>query len=243
MNSSEYKNIYNNESSHFYYLGYQSLIINLLKKYLTENKKIKILDVGCGTGYLTKQLEQFGEVVGVDSSPKALRYATKRGINVTKASIQKLPFKNSSFDLIVSIDVLYHKSIKNDYQALKEIYRILKPNGLFLIKLPAFNILYGNHDLMVHAKKRYNKKDLELLFKISKMKPLKITYLGTFLFFPVLIKTLIEKLTNNINLKSSVRKVWPPFNSLLTFLFKVENISIKSINLPFGISILAIAKK
>lgn len=247
MNQSEYQNIFDNENSHFYYIGINKEILSLANKYFqqfNDEKEIKILDAGCGTGFLTKKIERFGKVTGVDIDLDAIKFAKKKGVNIIKASISNLPFKDNSFDIIISIDVLYHRNV-NETQALKEFYRVLKPSGLLLLKLPAFNFLKGKHDLFVHAKRRYTDKSLSYTLQENGFQQIKSTYLASFLFFPALIKRSIERFfeLNNQKAKSDLRMPFNVLNILLITLFNIENYILKFINLPFGLSVFSISKK
>src|SRR3989344_9097473 len=128
MQTSEYENIYKNEGHHFFYVGNHFVILNLVRRHAKDSTH-NILDAGCGTGLLAKKLQSFGKVTGVDISPEAIKYAKKRGVDARLASIAKLPFKKATFDLVVSVDVLYHQKVKNDRTALLEFKRVLKPGG------------------------------------------------------------------------------------------------------------------
>lgn len=244
MLKKEYKNIFENEDTHFYYVGCHNIIISQIKKFLPSKKgSLKILDAGCGTGILAKKLTVFGQVYGIDISKEALKFAKMRGVKIKKTSLTKTGFLNNSFDIIVSIDVLYHKWIDDDYLVVKELIRILKPGGILLLKLPAHEFLRGSHDLVVYTQKRYSLKDFNSLFKNYNVKLLKRTYIASFLFPFVLFNVIWEKTTNRIQARSSIRKVLPPINKLLIYVFHLENLLLNFMNIPFGISILAIAKK
>src|SRR3989344_8949493 len=129
MQTSEYKNIYLNEQTHFFYKTTHSIILTLIKKHLQSRGKLKILDAGCGTGLLTQKLGFLGQVWGVDISVSALSFAKKRGLSrLNRASIDSLPFSGKKFDLITCVDVLYHTKV-NDKKAIKEFCRVLKPGG------------------------------------------------------------------------------------------------------------------
>src|SRR3989344_4672699 len=130
MEKTEYKNIFDNEGTHFYYVGTHKAVITLLNSYLKSKRNNLILDAGCGTGLLIKKLSTFGEVWGIDTSSEALKLAKKNNITkIKKASVEKIPFKDNYFDAIVSIDVLYHREVKSDIAALIEFKRVLKPGG------------------------------------------------------------------------------------------------------------------
>src|SRR3989344_4102638 len=105
MEKTEYKNIFDNERTHFYYVGTHNAVITLLNSYLKSKKNNLILDAGCGTGLLMKKINSFGKIYGIDSSNEALKLAKKNNITKTKkASVEKIPFKGNYFDAIVSID-------------------------------------------------------------------------------------------------------------------------------------------
>lgn len=245
MQISEYKNIFENEASHFYYVGYHRAILSLLKKYTKKSSrgKLKILDAGCGAGLLTKKLEEFGEVWGIDMSAEAVKFTKKRGLNVKKASVLKLPFKDKTFDVVVSIDVLCHQSIPNDQKALQELHRVTKPKGLLVLKLPSYNWLYGSHDLLVQTKKRYSQSEVTKNLQSSGFATSHLTYIGSFLLPIIIAKHIKELLTKSVAPNSSVKKIWPPLNALLIYLFHIENFFQNLTGVPFGISVLVFANR
>ena len=242
MQKSEYKNIYENENAHFYYLGMHYLVINLLKKY-SPKKKLKILDAGCGTGLLIKKLDKFGEVWGVDINVDAIKFAKSRGIkNLKKSSVTKLPFKDKYFDILISIDVLYHKWIKDDQKALKEFYRVLKPNGVLILKLPANEWLRGSHDITVMTRERYTKKSLESKLKKNKFQILRISYFYFFALPLVLFSRMLETFQKKAS-QSDIKRIPRVLNNLLFYITKIEANLWFFLNLPTGVSLIAVAKK
>lgn len=242
MDTREYKNIYEHEATHFYYVGYHNILLSLLEKYLPKKGDLKILDAGCGTGLFTKKLGKFGDVIGVDASAEALKFARKRGIKVKKALITKLPFKDNTFDLIVSNDVICHKSIKSDQKAINELSRVLAPGGLLLLKLPAFNWLKGAHDARVFTKKRYGKNDVQKMLWAAGHLPVKSSFAGSFLVPVVILKNAVDRTTGKHS-DSSVASVWQPLNKFLISLFNIERVIISFLNIPVGITIITVSRK
>ena len=110
-------------------------IIEKIKKFSLLNTETKVLDVGCGAGFLSNELALAGlQVTGVDLSEESLRVAhnhdvTKKVIYQT-ADAYKLPFADQSFDIITAMDFLEHVDRPND--VIKEFSRVLKPKGLFI---------------------------------------------------------------------------------------------------------------
>lgn len=249
MEISEYKNIFDVEESHFFYVGTRALILSLLKAYSPfKNQGIfknqfKILDAGCGTGLLLKKLQNYGQVIGVDISSEAIKYTKKRGLKkVYKASVEKIPFKGNNFDVVISIDVLYHKQVKNDVEALKEFYRILKPTGILIIKLPAFGWLRGKHDELVQAKRRYTTQELATKLTKAGFHINKITYSNMFFLPVVFLKRRLENLSSP-DIESDIGQVPPLLNKVLILIQEIEVKLLNYINLPFGVSVIAVAQK
>ncbi|MEZ4814770.1 MAG: class I SAM-dependent methyltransferase [Bdellovibrionota bacterium] len=106
-----------------------------IKKY-PSNEKLKILDIGCGTGHFTAELKRhfpMSEVVGLDLSPWYLKEAEKKfpdsGIEWKFCKAEKLDFEDNAFDVVTSI-YLFHELPENiRKQAAKEMLRVLKPGG------------------------------------------------------------------------------------------------------------------
>lgn len=103
----------------------------LIHSYLTEGSSI--LDAGCGIGDLMLRLAAY-EVQGCDISTPLLEVARERGLTVTRAFIEELPFADETFDCVVTCDVLEHVLDLN--AALRELLRVLKPAGLFVMRVP-----------------------------------------------------------------------------------------------------------
>lgn len=239
MQKNEYANIYKNESTHWYYLITHNLIASLINWYSSKKKKNIILDAGCGTGLLMKKMTRFGTVYGIDVNKEAIKFAKKRNLkNVYVGSITKLPFENNFFDIIVSIDVLYHRWVKSDLRALKEFHRVLKPDGLLILKLPAFSWLAGPHDKVVYTKQRYTKKELDKYLNDSNFRILKNSYFFSFILPIVLINRLINLNKDN----SDISKASPWINQLLIWLLGWEIRLFRNMSLPLGVSVITVSK-
>jgi 2-polyprenyl-3-methyl-5-hydroxy-6-metoxy-1,4-benzoquinol methylase len=94
----------------------------------------RVLDVGCGPGWLTVQYAKAGaDVTAVDLTPRAVeltkQYLAYQGLSATvhEGNAEQLPFADGSFDLVVSSGVLHHTP--DTPRAIRECYRVLRPNG------------------------------------------------------------------------------------------------------------------
>lgn len=242
MEIAEYKNIFDNEGNHFFYVANHALVLSLVKRY-ARKKHLRILDAGCGTGLLGKKLEQFGNVVGIDVNDYALSLARRRGLAVKKASVARIPFVNNTFDLVVSIDVLYHKAVENDQKALAEIYRVLKLDGVFILRVPAHNWLRRGCDLQVHTRERYGRAMLQKRLTKAGFVVEKISYVNAVLLFPALILFVVEKLTNAKEKHSPLTPLPAFLNNLVIKLLSLESSLAITIGLPIGLGIIAVCRK
>lgn len=125
-------------------------------KLLGNVKGKKILDLGCGTGIYSKLLTKKGaKIKGIDISNKMIEIARKENSNVEfiVGGIEKLPYKNNEFDIVLSALVLEH--VKNWSKILREVNRVLKKGGLFVFSIenPVINatkgIRYHNKDFRI----------------------------------------------------------------------------------------------
>lgn len=243
MEIAEYKNIFENEKTHFYYVGTHNAVIKLLNAYLPKKKNNEVLDAGCGTGALIKKLQRFGNVWGIDLSSEALKFARKNKLRrIKRGSVENIPFKDSQFDAVVSVDVLYHRQVKDDKRALREFKRVLKPGGILIIKNPAHDWLRGGHDKIIHTKRRYSKSDLEIKLKESGFSIIKLSYVNMFFFPFAVTKRVFESLSYQ-KPHSDVAPLHPLLNNFLKSVYNLEMEIWTRATLPFGLSLFAIAKK
>lgn len=135
-----------------------------------------VLDVGCNSGEMMKMLQDYKgcTTYGVDVSKEAIRIARKKGLKVKNASAEKLPFKDATFDVVILREVLVH--IHEPVKALKEIRRVLKPEGFLLGSAPHANLERSVWDDK-HLHHRYYDadrllKDLEQAFELTHLKVL-----------------------------------------------------------------------
>lgn len=247
MLKSEYKNIYLHEETHFIYVSMHASIEKLINKYSMDKSsgknKLKILDAGCGTGGLLKKLSDKNAVYGIDISAEGIKLAKKRGLeNLKVGTVTKLPYRTNTFDVVVCIDVLYHQAVSDDLKALSEFKRVLKPRGILILKVPAYNWLRGKHDSIAHTKHRFTKPEVIKKLKKSRLKPIKTTYANGFIFPLALTKRLVDNFSNE-KPHSDVTTINPLLNRLFIMLSSFEDKLINWFDLPFGLTIFSVASK
>jgi len=241
MKTEEYIKMRKLEDSHFWFLGKRFFVKTYLKKAdFPKRKKLKILDLGCGTGGMTNFLKAFGTVTGIEGSEVAVDFSRKRGLNVFKQDINEFSI-SGSFDLVTLFDVLYHENIKDEVEILKKVKKILMPGGYVLITDSALDILKSKHDEEVMGKRRYTVKSMDDLVKQSGFEIVNSSYIF-FSIFPLIFlkRTVLDKLFPAK--KSDVGTVDGITNSFLLNLLKIEAYFLNFFSFPLGSSIIVLAK-
>lgn len=240
-----YQKMFENEDRFWWHQGMKKIVVSLLERYLPERKGLIILDIGCGTGGMFSTLKKYGQVWGIDKSAEAVAYAKRRNIaeEIILGEASRMPFSDKTFDLICCFDVLYHKWVENDDKVLKEIYRILAPGGLVIIREAAYDWLRSQHDEIVWTKHRYNKTELKNKLEQAGFKVKKCSFANFFLFPIALVKRLSEKIVREKSHSEKVFYINPIINPIFKLFLYFEAILIKYINFPFGLSIICLAKK
>lgn len=242
MEKIEYKNIFENEERHFFYVSTHRLVVDLVGKW-GKKRNPKILDAGCGTGGLVLKLASLGNVSAIDASPEAIRFAKKRGIAAKLSSIERIPFPDRTFDVVTCIDVIYHKQVRDDVGALSEIRRVIKPGGVLILRVPANRYLMSAHDRHVHTARRYGRGELAGKIQAAGLSIKQISYVHSPILFGSLIKIFIEKITDKAD-HSAVGGISPFLNKFLTAGLNLEGALISyGVSLPVGQGLIAVATR
>jgi len=241
----EYESIYRLEETHWWYRGMRDMAMGLLDRYLLQRTGLTVLDAGCGTGGMMGALARYGRVYGVDFSSHALRFCRKRKLSTTvRASVTHIPYLDKRFDLATSFEVLYHAGVSDDVLALQEIFRVLRPGGLFLLRLPAFEWLRGAHDRTVHTRHRYTVREVREKLLVAGFELVRLSYANSLLFPVAAGSRLAERLTGREGQSGSdVQETAGWLNRLLLAPLQVEGAVLRYVNLPVGLSVLALARR
>lgn len=245
MEPEVYAKIYECEDSFWWYRGTRKIVDALLAEYLLKKTGNKILDVGCGSGGMFRLLKKYGEVFGVDQSEDAVVYARERAIAVAveRGSAEHLPYNNNTFDAVTCFDVLYHKWVKDDALALKEINRVLKSGGMLVIREASYDWLRSQHDELVWTRHRFTRNELRGKLIKAGFFIRKCSYVNFFLFPLALVKRAMEKAVKEKNPLNNMFKCNVVINTFFTFWLYLEAVLIRWLSFPFGLSVICVAKK
>ncbi|MCJ7596555.1 MAG: class I SAM-dependent methyltransferase [Desulfobacterales bacterium] len=242
LDPKEYEIMYRAEQSHWWYQGMAAISRSLLETFCAPGAGLRILDAGCGTGAGLLLLSGYGSVTGLDISAHALRFCAERGcIEIGRASVMALPFREGTFDLVTSFDILYFEGV-HDEKALREAARVLRPGGRLLIRVPAFDWLRGTHDARVSTAHRYTSRELSGKLARSGFEVEFISYANMILFPFALLKRFSERWLSAQ--KDSDLALNPGgFSGFLRGCLVLESRLIPKCRFPFGLSVIAVARK
>lgn len=241
MDREAYLSLYKYEELHWWFVARRRIIKKVLNHYFAGKQLNAILEAGCGSGGNLELLSCFGKVHAMEMDAYCIEMANKRSIcQVKRGSLpDDLPFEGK-FELICMFDVLEH--IDDDVKALKAISERLRDDGILFITVPAYSFLWSGHDVALNHKRRYMKKQLLDIFAEAGMRPVYSTYFNTFLMPLVLLVRAYNNLMGSS--KGDDNKTGPQLlNNLLCRIFSSERFIIPRLSLPFGVSILIVAKK
>jgi len=246
MEKHEYEVMYHIEDDYWWYVGLRDLVFSFIDTFRSDNSgnNLRILDAGCGTGAVLQRLKDYGESYGIDSSEEAIVFCKKRGLHhVIEASVTNLPFADRSFDVIISLDVLYHLWVESDLEALKALHRVLRNGGLLILNLPAYDFLRSEHDAAIYTGHRYLEDELKRKVERAGFCVAKITYRNTMLFPLVLIIRLLKRGDTGGDTRSDLKPLPRILNQFLTKILFFENRLLRTLDFPFGLSVFCLAKK
>lgn len=200
---------------------------------LFEGKKI--IEVGCGSGLLLQYIPKNYEITGTDFSQGNLDKAKEKNPNVSffKADLND---KNSwisysgEFDTVLCSEVVEH--IEDDKTAMEILHSLVKPGGILVLTVPAFNLLFSEFDRKEGHFRRYSKKQISSLveqvgFRIEESRYWNVMgFLGWFFFIKIL----------NLSLKKSTNSI---FSSIMGKFLKLE----RKTKFPLGQTVIIKARK
>ena len=246
MERAEYEVMAAVEGQHWWYGGMRAITAAILDAVYSERRDLQILDAGCGTGGNGLFLRRYGWVVGIDLAPEAISLGGPRlPGRLARGSVLDIPFADASFDLVTSFDVLYHRAVPNEERALGEMWRVLRPGGRLLIRVPAYEFLRGKHDRAVHTRRRYTAGQAQALLQAGGFTVERHSYINSLLFPLPLAQRLLESALPELERRESDLTLPAPLlNEALRWPMAAEAAWLaRGRSFPIGLSVVCLARK
>jgi SAM-dependent methyltransferase len=241
MDTREYTRLAEHEEWYWWHRAREMIVHRVLRRHAPA--AARILDVGCGTGATTASLRPFGSVLGLDIGREALIRASERNLPVARSSAVRLPVRPGAFDVVVALDVLEH--LDDDLAAAREIRLALAPGGLLLATVPAYPFLWSSHDIALGHRRRYARRQLLKVLESAGFEVELCSYVMSAILPAAMAVRLAERLRPRADrpAESGYLPVPPLLNSLLTHLVGLDGYLVRWVKLPFGLSVLALARR
>lgn len=251
MDKSYYKEYYVLEREHWWFKARAKILFSLILKSLGNKKKeqLSILNIGAATGKTSEMLSSFGRVTSLEYDKDCCDFTNQKlDLNIINGSVLELPFANEEFDLVCAFDVIEH--VEDDLLSASEMKRVCKEDGIIVVSVPAFMMLWSYHDEVNHHYRRYTLSGLKAIFTKSNLTPIRASYFNTILFVPIFLFRMISKLIPSKLIRrgagsdATLNNNDSMSSKLLYRIFKSELVLLDYFNLPFGVSIfLSLANK
>ncbi len=240
------------EDKHFWFCARNRIIAAAVQSVIKGLQPgYRVLEVGCGTGIVLHELRQVcanGEVIGMDLYPEAVALASQRaGCSVIAGDILNPP-DLGKFHIVGIFDVLEH--LRNDREILCGLNRILEPGGTLILTVPSRMSLWSYFDIASCHRRRYEDDELRETLSQSGFH---VEYLTGFMMslFPLVWLfrrarrgRAIEKDHRATEKATTELKIIPILNGFLKAVLMAEAIAVRNrLRLPFGTSLLAVARK
>lgn len=243
----EYETMFRREERYWWYAGMRRIARSVAPE-LYRPGPIRLLDAGCGTGAnLADVLAARGAGavgVGLDLSFEALRFSRRRGLaRLVLGSVEALPFRDGSFDAVATRDMLV--CVPDDARALGEMARVARPGSPLLLSGAAFDSLGGEHDVAVHAVRRYGPRDLREKLSRAGWRVERLTaanaLLSPFVWVARRLRGLLPK--TDAVATSDFHLAPEGMNRVLAGILAVEAAWIRRFAFPFGVTLFARARR
>jgi len=233
------------EATHFWFHGFRGYVAPAIRELAAGRRDLQILDCGCGTGYnLRTLLQPYGRTYGFDFDPDAIRRARTTGRPLVRGDIQRIPFRSNTFDLATSFDVV--QSVPDDRAALRDMARVLRPGGSVVLNVTALDVLRGDHSDVWGELRRYTRESAEALVRDAGLEATRISYLFGSLVPLMLAVRRAQAMRRRYRAPTGDEDLTvpsPPVNLALTALVRAEVALATRVAIPFGSSLLIVARK
>jgi len=237
------------EDSHFWFVTRREVILEGLRACVDDLGQRALFDVGCGSGGLLAFLEASGLAVAgaCDAYPQGLALARGRvRAPLVLVDEGKPPPLAPGQRLIGLFDVLEH--LDDDEGTLRFLWSVLEPGGVLVLTVPAHPFLFDEMDELAHHRRRYTRHELGDKLRAAGFEVRLLSHFMALLVLPLIVlravgRRLPGRLARAKERRDSELRVVPVVNGLFRSLLRLERLWLRVSSLPFGSSIVALARR
>lgn len=227
LNRAEFANLARCEKNFWWHRGMEQILFRILDPIVKERSLDTAMEAGCGTGHMASRLERhYGwRVFPTDLQRDGLEYRMNHGCRHggAQADVAALPFPNSRFDVVASLDVISHFPSGDEHRAIRELVRVLTPGGLLVMRICALNMLRSRHLMFTDERQRFTRKRLIEVVSKHGIWVLRCTYADSLLLPVALAKFRIAEPLLRLRPSSGIRQMAGWLNQLLYSALRLES--------------------
>jgi SAM-dependent methyltransferase len=230
--------------THFWYHGFRRFITGVLDDVCGGERNLRIADCGCGVGHTLPLLAEYGRVAGVELEPSAVTASRSYGYPVVRGDITRLPLATEAFDLAVCFDVV--QCIDADVAAVRDMARAVRRGGRVVLTVAAFDTLAGDHAEVWREVRRYTPATARELAESAGLHVERVTFAFATIFPLMLVVRVAQRVLRPLRSGPSQTDIdvpWAPINIALMRLLDVEAVLSRYVPMPFGSSLIIVARK
>jgi ubiquinone/menaquinone biosynthesis C-methylase UbiE len=182
MNAEEYANLERVEREHWYYAGKRAIVAGWLERLEVLRPDKLLLDCGAGTGLFARELRGRCRVRVLDDHAESLEILRRRFLpeEIIDLPLARAAIPDASYDAVTALDVLEH--VEDDAGMVRAFHRVLKPQGVVIVTVPASRALWSDWDVALHHFRRYSQHSLQVLFPRESWEIVEIKYTNVIAF-------------------------------------------------------------
>jgi SAM-dependent methyltransferase len=226
------------DRGHWWFIGRRAILLAEMTRWLPR-RRCRVAELGCGSGGMLEALGRFGLAVGIEADAALLEAARQRGLDARSGALPAdIPLPAGEWDAVCLFDVLEH--LDDEAAALASCRRLLAPGGLLFIAVPAYGWLWSRHDELLGHRRRYSARRLRRVVEAAGLRVERVSYFNALLAPPIVTVRLLRRALGRDG--HDLSRPPEPLNRLLAAVFAAEAALLRRVSLPFGISLVLVAR-
>jgi SAM-dependent methyltransferase len=244
MKKDEYQRLQDIEDTNWWYGHRRRTVKGFAQRYAPDPQTARLLSLACATGSDYRHYREFGSVYGVDIASESMALCQACGFErVALADGVDIPMGANRFDMITALDSFEH--FEDHERAFQESYRVLKPGGILIMNVPAFQALWSYHDVAFQHFRRYRPGEVKSLLRAAGFE---VEFAGCIFIAIAPLVFLFRKFRQSQTTVGQERSdffldlpIW--LEALLKGWHRLERLTLPWLSAPVGTSVFAVARK
>jgi SAM-dependent methyltransferase len=240
VDADEYRRMAAAGEQHWWYAATRQLLEQLVLPHLAPpTPHTRYLDAAGGSGATGRWLVGRAPTLVDDVDEDSVRYAAAAGYRSVVADLNALPHPDHAFDAVLCVTALCHRMNVDPAATVREMARVTSAGGAVALMEPGVRRLRRGHDRVTHTARRFSRRELADLLRGAGLDVVRATGAYAFLVPPAAVLAVLERGRTT----SDVGRNQSGLGGVLPALARAERAALRHVDLPTGLSVIAIAVK